>query len=101
MQVCSPGTGITDGHSLTSLIHITDPDLMCGVLFVCIHTLRSGLLPVVEEEEPMSEASQRGAKAGGGATGPSVAKDNGASVPPLNIRSRIKKDLVSVSNAGF
>ncbi|XP_058272927.1 inositol 1,4,5-triphosphate receptor associated 2 isoform X2 [Hemibagrus wyckioides] len=60
---------------------------------------RSGLLPVAEEEEPMSEATQQGAaavnsKVVSGATGTSAAKDNGASVP-LTIRSRIKKDLLS------
>ncbi|XP_060759454.1 inositol 1,4,5-triphosphate receptor associated 2 [Neoarius graeffei] len=59
---------------------------------------RSGLLPVAEEEEPTSEASQQGAKAGGGATRQSVAKDNGASVP-LTIRSRIKKDLETPSGS--
>ncbi|GAA6080333.1 inositol 1,4,5-triphosphate receptor associated 2 isoform X1, partial [Tachysurus ichikawai] len=57
----------------------------------------SGLLPVAEEEELMSEASQQGAsavncKAASGATGTSAVKDNGASVP-LTIRNRIKKDL--------
>ncbi|MCI4388727.1 hypothetical protein PGIGA_G00089390 [Pangasianodon gigas] len=65
---------------------------------------RSGLLPVAEEEEPMSETSQQGAtavnsKAGSGATGPIVTKDNGASVPPLTIRSRIRKDLETPSSS--
>ncbi|MCJ8742976.1 hypothetical protein PDJAM_G00088450 [Pangasius djambal] len=65
---------------------------------------RSGLLPVAEEEEPMSETTQQGAtavnsKAGSGATGPTATKDNGASVPPLTIRSRIRKDLETPSSS--
>ncbi|XP_047660221.1 inositol 1,4,5-triphosphate receptor associated 2 isoform X2 [Tachysurus fulvidraco] len=64
---------------------------------------RSGLLPVAEVEEPMSEASQQGAtavnsKAASGATGTSAVKDNGASVP-LTIRNRIKKDLETPSSS--
>ncbi|KAF4079883.1 hypothetical protein AMELA_G00183400 [Ameiurus melas] len=65
--------------------------------------VRSGLLPVAEEEEPMSEASQQGvasvnSRAGGGATGPSAAKDNGATVP-MTVRNRIKKDLETPSSS--
>ncbi|KAK3517914.1 hypothetical protein QTP70_027301 [Hemibagrus guttatus] len=64
---------------------------------------RSGLLPVAEEEEPMTEASQQGAaavnsKVVSGATGTSAVKDNGASVSQT-IRSRIKKDLETPSSS--
>ncbi|XP_053364867.1 inositol 1,4,5-triphosphate receptor associated 2 [Clarias gariepinus] len=65
---------------------------------------RSGLLPVAEEEEPMSEASQQGApavnsKVKSGAAGASAAKENGPSALPQSFRNRIKKELETPSSS--
>ncbi|KAF5890789.1 lymphoid-restricted membrane protein-like, partial [Clarias magur] len=65
---------------------------------------RSGLLPVAEEEEPMSEASQQGApavnsKVKTGATGASAAKENGPSALPQSFRNRIRKELETPSSS--
>ncbi|XP_046728867.1 inositol 1,4,5-triphosphate receptor associated 2 isoform X2 [Silurus meridionalis] len=84
--------------SMSSLQKLTQEQI-CNVPTVLE---RSGLLPVAEKEEPMSEASQKGATTVNskvGATGPSVVKESASSVSPSNIRSRIKKDLETPSSS--